>query len=391
MVQSRSPKVPPRPAGQPPILRTLPQEIQPSFSFEFGGTATSVRSLTGSRMPNQLGWGLCLPITTLHPRQMHPEPFLSVAPGVLQGEAALAQNGFDHIVGVLVAVLGGNAFSRRERQVQVERRDEYRLQGGALQVGLDTRQPAVPHCDVAEAVDREVGIQLAIQAGKNVLVKRRRNSLRIVIRGQKNLGALGEIGAQQQSVARAQRPPNAAQNSYSLVRFEIPNTRSDVEHQLAPVDATQRRHASGVVRDDRIDPQLRKLPAEMRYCFLQSGRRNVNGIKQCAALAPQQFPNQNAGSGGCAGPEFDQSQRRSGVLQDLASVGLKNRPLGAREVVLRQLGDLLEEVRANLVVKQFRGKPLGCRTETLAHFQRNCVIRQELKLLASCHLPTVCP
>ena len=70
-------------------------------------------------MPNQLGWGFYLPITALHPRQVDAKPFLPVAPGVLQREAALAQDRFNHVVGVLVAVLGVDAFSRRERQVHV--------------------------------------------------------------------------------------------------------------------------------------------------------------------------------------------------------------------------------------------------------------------------------
>src|ERR1039458_8068962 len=106
-------------------------------------------------------------------------------------------------------------------------------------MGLDARLAAVPHRDVAEAIELEVSIELAIQARQNVLVKRRRNSLRVVVGWQKNLRTLGEIGAQQQSVARAQRPADAAQNPYGLVWFEIPDARSDVEHQLAPADATR--------------------------------------------------------------------------------------------------------------------------------------------------------
>src|ERR1022692_4839546 len=258
-------------------------------------------------------------------------------------------------------------------------------------MGLDPRLLAVPSSDMAEAIELEVSIELAVQARQNVLVKRRRNSLRIVVGGQKNLRTLGEIGAQQQSVAGAQRSSDAPQNPYGLVWFEIPNTRSDVEHQLAPADATQRGYASGVVGDDGIDPQPGKLPAQLRFRFLQRGRRNINRVKQCAALPAQQFLNQNAGLAGGASAEFDQSQRRSRMLQDIARVRLQDRALGAREVVLRQLGDLLEEGRADVVIKQFRRQPLGRCTQTLEYFQGDCVVRQELKLLASCHWPTVCP
>src|ERR1017187_3228116 len=218
-------------------------------------------------------------------------------------------------------------------------------------MGLDARLAAVPHRDVAEAIELEVSIELAIQARQNVLVKRRRNSLRVVVGWHKNLRTLGEIGAQQQRVAGAQRPADAAQNPYGLVLFEIPDARSDVEHQLAPADATQRGYASGVVGDDGIDSQPGKLPSELRFRFLQRGRRNINRVKQGAALPAQQLLNQNAGLAGGAGAEFDQGQRRSRMLQDVAREALKDRPLGAREVVLRQLGDLLEEGRAEVVIK----------------------------------------
>ena len=69
--------------------------------------------------------------------------------------------------------------------------------------------------DVAEAIEVEVSVQLAIQARQNVLVEGRGDSLRIVVGGQQDLRALGEIGAQQQSVARSQRPADAAQNAVS--------------------------------------------------------------------------------------------------------------------------------------------------------------------------------
>src|ERR1035441_3479604 len=258
-------------------------------------------------------------------------------------------------------------------------------------MGLDARLAAVPHRDVAEAIELEVSIELAVQARQNVLVKLRRNSLRIVVGGQKNLRTLGEIGAQQQSVARAQRPADAAKNLYGLVWFEIPNARSDVEHQLAPADATQRGYASGVVGDDGIDSQPGKLPPELRFRLLQRGRRNINRVKQRSALPAQQLLNQDAGLAGGAGAEFDQGQRRSGMLQDIARVRLQDRALGAREIVLRQLGDLLEQRAADVVVKQFRRQPLGRRTQALEYFQGDGVVRQELKLLASCHWPTVCP
>ena len=56
-------------------------------------------------------------------------------------------------------------------------------------------------------------------------------------------------------------------------------------------------------------------------------------------------------------PEYPESARREGregtvVRGDLLRVGLQNLPLGARQVVLGQLADLLEELRALLVVEE---------------------------------------
>ena len=124
--------------------------------------------------------------------------------------------------------------------VQVERRDEHGLRDRALQVHLHARAAAVPQRDVTEGIEIEVRLQFAVQPRQNVLVEGRRDSLRVVVRGNENLRTLGEVGAQQQRVARAQRAAYAAQQADGIVGLEVADTGADVEHQLAARYAVQR-------------------------------------------------------------------------------------------------------------------------------------------------------
>jgi hypothetical protein len=61
----------------------------------------------------------------------------------------------------------------------------------------------VPESDVAKQIKIEISVQLAIQARQKVLSEARRNPLGVIVRREQNLGALCEIGAQQQCIARA--------------------------------------------------------------------------------------------------------------------------------------------------------------------------------------------
>ena len=157
------------------------------------------------------GKGYADGIVALHPCQVHSEPFLAVAPALLQGEATLVQDGFDHGVGVLVAVFGVNAFACLEGQIEVKRRQKGGLIGQALQIDFHSRNAAVPQRNMAEGIQVEIGIQFAVQTGKNILVEGSGDALRVVVGRHQDLGTLGEIGAQQQSIARAQCPADTAQ------------------------------------------------------------------------------------------------------------------------------------------------------------------------------------
>ena len=84
----------------------------------------------------------------------------------------------------------------------------------------------------------------------------------------------------------------------------------------------------------------------------------------------------DASLGGGSGAEFDECEERSrigtvglgGERNDLIGMGSEEFALRAGEVVLRELGDLLEEMRTRFILEEPRGQCLGVSGETSANF-----------------------
>src|SRR5215469_2842034 len=193
------------------------------------------------------------------------------------------------------------AFVGRELNIQINGREKYPLSAFALQVNFHARTTLVPQREVAEGVEIKVSVELAIQASQNVLVKRSRYTLRIVVGGNQYLWAFGEVRAQQQRITRAERSPNATQHTNGFVQLEVADTRTDIEYEFATGDAAQRLDAAGVVGDDRIHAELWKTLGELSHGFLQCAGRDVDGVKQRPRLAPHQLFDQDACFAGGAG------------------------------------------------------------------------------------------
>src|SRR5271166_4620042 len=151
----------------------------------------------------------CVP-KPLHSRQVNAKPPLAVAPALFELKSALSQRRLNHLIGVFVTVLRMDAFSGLEIYVHVQRRDEDRLSRRALQIDFHARLAPVPESNMAKQFEIEIRIQLTIQARQKILCEARRNTLGVVIGGDKYLGALGKIGPQQQCVTRPQRLTDAA-------------------------------------------------------------------------------------------------------------------------------------------------------------------------------------
>src|SRR5262249_18513855 len=76
-----------------------------------------------------------------------------------------------------------------------------------------------------------------------------------------------------------------------------------------------------------------------------------------------------------AAAEFDQRRRRGKKLRYVSRPLAENLKLATRQIIFRQRRDLLEQLRASLVVKVFRGEPLWLRAEAGDHVARERRVR----------------
>ena len=111
-------------AAAPPCSGKRPGPTSPRRPARSSWMEVRKRGCSGSWRPNSSSSkhcrgsnqkGLARLLSRSHTRQVHSEPLLAVAPGLLQPEAALPQNRIDHLIGVFVAVFGVNALSEPER------------------------------------------------------------------------------------------------------------------------------------------------------------------------------------------------------------------------------------------------------------------------------------
>ena len=117
----------------------------------------------------------------------------------------------------------------------------------------------------------------------------------------------------------------------------------------------QRRHASGVVGDDGIDPQLREIAGQSAPPLPSTPTAKRRWDRTARGSAAAVVPRSGCRScWRCRRPSSTSVSDGPACFQDLARVSLKDGALGARQVVLGQLGDLLEQRRADVVVKQLR-------------------------------------
>jgi len=108
-------------------------------------------------------------------------------------------------------------------------------------------------------------------------------------------------------------------------------------------------------------------PGVIRRQPLGAGSQEVLGnVDAQVADRPQSFEQQAHLATGSAA-QFDQVRPRPGDLTDVIGGVGENLLLGAGQVVLRLLADLLEQLRAASVVEEFRRHLLGRGGETGEH------------------------
>ena len=91
---------------------------------------------------------------------------------------------------------------------------------------------------MGEALDREVGVQLAVEHMQHVAVELGRHAGGVVVGGDEALGVLDQIGADHKRVASGHDAVEVEEEACSLGRVEVP--------QRAPRNATARRRPPGM-------------------------------------------------------------------------------------------------------------------------------------------------
>ncbi len=134
---------------------------------------------------------------------------------------ALAAIARDVVGRELVGRLGEDRFARREPHDEIEARDRDDLCALRDEERVDAALAGVVVRDVLERARVELSVEFAVDAREQVLVERRRQPDRVVVRALERRGVLLEVGAEQQPVAGAQRAGERAQQRRGLRRFVV--------------------------------------------------------------------------------------------------------------------------------------------------------------------------
>src|SRR5690606_6917503 len=248
-----------------------------------------------------------------------------------------------------------------ELDLEVERGHAHALGARALEPHLDPRGRLVPQGDVPEAGEAEGGAELAVEAGEDVAVEGGGHPGGVVVGGQEDRRVLAQIGAEEEAIAGREVAAGQREELGGGLRRPVADARADEEQEA-------RAGCGGDARRELLDaaeerPDL-ELGAGQRVAGggERGGRdvdRQVGGARarRRAGAGRDDASEQDAGLAAAAGAELDDRARGTGERGDLVAVRLEDRDLGAREVVLGEPRDLLEQARALVVVEEVRRQP----------------------------------
>ena len=291
---------------------------------------------------------------------MHAEEAIGIGPHRPDAEARAHRQCTQPFDGELVRVLGVDGLAFLDRvALSVQR---HGLRAAADQVHLDAAQGRVVEGRVVEAVEVEVRAQFRVRTRQQVEVEGRRHALRVVVGRMQQCGLLDKVDTQQQPAA-AQQPRRLLQEGQRLVGVEVAQRRAGEEAHAAPgaFELGRQREGPGVVGHDGLHREARVIGTQGIGGGLEVLARDVDG--QIALRRLQRIEQQ---------PHLDQRARaelhdlgpRADLRGDLAGTLREDAQLGARGVVLGQLADAVEELRAAHVVEVLgrdAARPLGQR------------------------------
>ena len=200
-----------------------------------------------------------------------------------------------------------------------------------------------------EGIEVELGAERLVEDREDVLVELGRDPGRVVVGGLQPPAILHQVGAEQEVVLLAQEVRHPGEEAGALRGLEVPDRAAE-----------QREHARSGERDPlQVALEVAHQPVDRDPVLGGDRRGGVAGdaLRDVHRRVGLEAPGvahrieQHPGLERRARAELDQGRRAAGPGADLARVESQDLPLGPGRVVLRHLGDPLEELRAALVVE----------------------------------------
>src|SRR5919202_4932614 len=277
---------------------------------------------------------------------------------------------------VLVGALGPDALAAIESDARLA--DMHHLFGETDQMHLDASEHRVVEGVVPELVEREIRPQLAVQPPQDVEVERRGDAKRVVVRAVEHQRVLFEVHPDQQTAVRSTHVGDAGQETPRVLRNEVADGRAGVVGDAAYglTEEVRQFEWGRVVGAHRFNPQPRIRVGQLVGRTLMLLARAVDRHVSSGSL---QVIQEDARLGAAAAAILDEQYVGAEQRGDVGAGLAHDARLGARGVVLIELRDLLEQVRAHLVVEQL-ARQLFLRTPQAAQdlLQGRRLIRREV-------------
>jgi hypothetical protein len=284
------------------------------------------------------------------PGEQQGEVLVVVGPDLRDVEAGCRQLGAQPGKLELRAGLGQHLFALRQVPVQPERADRHDQLAARTQPHLDPPLGLVEARDVLEVVRVEVGAELTGEDVEQVLVERRRHARRVVVRAHEPVAVLHEVRAEQEEVAGTGGPVQSLEEGPPRLRREVADRAAEEGDQ--PVAGLPGERAELVVEvgDQSAHRDGREVRRDLLRGVAERLLGDVERDEQCLPTARSEPVEEQSRLARVAGAELDEGADQ----RQLPGALLEDPLLGARRVVLRELGDGVEERAALLVVEPLR-------------------------------------
>ncbi|MNV16370.1 hypothetical protein D3C71_1071290 [compost metagenome] len=212
---------------------------------------------------------------------------------------------------------------------------------------------------MAEALQVEIAADVAVEPAQQIEGELGGDPGGIVVRRFDQRRVLVQVDADQGHAIRTHGLAHRLQQCDGVIMGEVAERRAGEEHQVARGFALRgwQLHRLGEVGADRQHFDVRQGRCETGDAVQQSGARDFDrGVGDRVTQRVQQ----QLGLAAAAAAQFHHVQARADHLGDVMRTVLQQLQLGAGRVVLRLLGDLLEQRRTLRIVEVLGGQLPRC-------------------------------